>query len=391
MKLLHVICTTESESGGPIEAVQRITEVLMRDGHEIQVLSLESSREIAPRHFHFPLLGLGPSIGRYRFGWSLTPWMKRNAERFDAVILHGLWNFSSAGSWRGLRKARTPYFIFTHGMMDPWFREHYPLKHVAKQIYWTLIEGRALQGARRVLFTCKEEMLRARNVFYGHPYREQVVLYGTADPARNWDADSGAFITAFPALQNRKYLLFISRIHAKKGCDLLIQAFGDCLAQLPADLDLVMAGPDHAGLVLQLKALAEKMGIAHRIHWTGMLKGELKWGAFRSAEAMILPSHQENFGFVVAESMACSTPVLISDKVNIWREVVGAEAGLVAPDTLEGTRDLILRFGALSAGDRAQMASNARAGFLRYFDIEVTAREFARMIERLKDEPQDAA
>ena len=105
---------------------------------------------------------------------------------------------------------------------------------------------------------------------------------------------------------------------------------------------------------------------------------------------MILPSHQENFGFVVAESMASSTPVLISDKVNIWREVVGAEAGLVAPDTLEGTRDLILRFGAPSATDRTRMATNARAGFLRYFDIEVTAREFARMIEQLKDEPLDA-
>jgi len=391
MKLLHVISSTESESGGPIEAVQRITEVLLRDGHDIQVLSLESGKEIASRHFHFPLLGLGPSIGRFRYTSSLKPWMRRNAERFDAIILHGLWNYVSVGAWLGIRKTRTPYFIFTHGMMDPWFREHYPLKHIKKQIYWTLLQGRALHDARRVLFTCEEEMLRARNVFYGHPYREQVVLYGTADPEKERVADSAAFLNAFPVLRDRRFLLFISRIHPKKGCDLLIQAFGDCMAQLPTDLDLVMAGPDQAGWVPRLKAIAAERGIANRVHWTGMLKGDLKWGAFRAAEAMILPSHQENFGFVVAESMACSTPVLTSDKVNIWREVVASKAGLAAPDTLEGTRDLILRFCALSADDRAQMASNARAGFLRHFDIEVTAREFARMIERLKDEPLNAS
>ena len=83
-----------------------------------------------------------------------------------------------------------------------------------------------------------------------------------------------------------------------------------------------------------------------------MLKGELKWGAFRSAEAMILPSHQENFGIVVAESMACSTPVLISDKVNVWREVASSQAGLVEPDTLQGTTNLIRRFTALSEDER---------------------------------------
>lgn len=130
----------------------------------------------------------------------------------------------------------------------------------------------------------------------------------------------------------------------------------------------------------ELQSLAKKLGVSERIHWPGMLKGDVKWGALRSAKASILPSHQENFGVTLAESLASETPVLISDKVNIWREVQSANAGLVEPDTLEGTRNLMRRFTALSDAERAQMARNARAGFLKYFDVQVTARDFARAI-----------
>jgi glycosyltransferase involved in cell wall biosynthesis len=386
MRLLHVICTTDPESGGPIEALNRISDVMVRDGHTIQAVSLESPGEAAKRKFTFPLVGIGRGVGRYRFVTSLTPWLKRNAGNYDAVILHGLWNYSSAGAWRALRMQRTPYFIFAHGMMDPWFKAKYPLKHLAKQLYWTLIEGRVLRGARRVLFTCGEEMVQARNIFRGHPYHEAVVLFGTADPGANNISAADEFRDAFSALKNRRFLLFLSRIHPKKGCDLLIKAYADCIAEIPADLDLVVAGPDQVGWARELKVLASELGVADRIHWTGMLAGSLKWGAFRAAEAMILPSHQENFGFVVAEAMACSTPVLISNKVNIWREVEASHAGLVEPDTLEGARNLIYRFVALSPEERATMRRDAREGFLRDFDIEVSARDFATLIAATKDE-----
>ncbi len=391
MKLLHVICTTDPESGGPIEALQRISAVMMRDGHEIHSVSLESPETVSKRELGIPLVGMGPGIGRYNFTRLLTPWLKQNAAAYDAIIVHGIWNYSSAGAWRALKKHRTPYFVFTHGMMDPWFREEYPLKHIAKQIYWHFIEGRALHDARKVLFTCQEEMIRARGVFQGPGYREQVVLYGTADPSIDSATVKAEFVRSFPALRDRKFLLFLSRIHQKKGCDLLTQAFADAIADAPPDLDLVMAGPDQVGWVPKLKEMAESLGIAHRVHWTGMLKGNLKWGAFCAAEAMILPSHQENFGFVVAEAMACSTPVLISDKVNIWREVEAAKAGMVEPDTLEGTRSLIRRFLAVSPEQFTVMRRNARAGFLKYFDIEKSARDFARIIEAAKDEPGGAA
>ncbi len=385
MRILDIICTTDSESGGPIEAVTRISQVLTTDGHASTVVSLETQETAARRDYRGKVVvaGVGRGIGRYRFNHALDRWLRAHADEFDVAIVHGVWNYSSLGTWRALRRHRLPYFVFTHGMLDPWFREHYPIKHWAKQAYWSLFEGRVLRDARAVLFTCEEERARAHNAFRGFPYREQVVPYGTSAPPDHPVEQRSAFFKAFPALQGKRYLLYISRVHPKKGCNLLIEAFAQLKAELPPDLDLVIAGPDQVGLAAELHLLARSLGASARIHWTGMLQGDLKWGALRAAEAMILPSHQENFGFVVAEAMACSTPVLISDKVNIWREVVSARAGLVEPDTLEGTRALIRGFVALSAAEREMMAANARVGFARYFDIETTARGFAQIIGEL--------
>lgn len=380
MRLLHIIASTDPESGGPVEALLRISEVLVRDGHEVSVVSLEAAEDARTRHFPFPVIGIGSGAGKYSYNHRLTTWLRDHVRQFDAVVQHGLWNYSSLGMWLALKKSPTPYYVFVHGMMDPWFRQRYPLKHILKQIYWAAAEGRVLRDAAAVLFTCQNERECATDAFYFHRYRERVVPLGTADPDGDANAEMEAFKAACPALKHRKYLLFLGRVHPKKGCDLLVRAFAESAPKLPSDLDLVIAGPDQVGWSAELQALSDQLGTGHRIHWPGMLKGALKWGALRGAEALVLPSHQENFGFVVAEAMACSTPVLISDKVNIWREVSAAQAGLVQPDTFEGTKALIEKFHALSAEDRKRMSEDARRGFLKHFDVQVTAREFAAAI-----------
>jgi glycosyltransferase involved in cell wall biosynthesis len=375
-----MISSTDPESGGPVEALLRYSEVLQRRGHEVVAASLESPEEAAKRAFPFPIVGLGYGVGKYRYNRQMVKWLRQQANSFDVVVLHGLWNFSSLGSWLGLRGQSVPYYIFAHGMMDPWFREKYPIKHFCKQAYWWLGEGRVLRDAKYVFFTCEEERLRAENVFSGYRFSSRVVRLGTADPHGDAESEKRAFFAACPALKDRRFLLYLSRIHPKKGCDLLVKAFAAEIASMPADLDIVMAGPDQLGWVSELQSLVSRLGIAQRVHWPGMLKGQCKWGAFRSAQALVLPSHQENFGFVVAEAMACSTPVLISNKVNIWREVIESGAGIVEPDTTDGVRNLIRRFCALSHDERTVMARAAREGFLEYFDIEAAASDFARAI-----------
>jgi glycosyltransferase involved in cell wall biosynthesis len=115
-------------------------------------------------------------------------------------------------------------------------------------------------------------------------------------------------------------------------------------------------------------AAADKK-VADRITWTGMIAGEVKYGAYDAAEVFVLPSHQENFGIVVAEALACGTPVLISNKVNIWREVKQDGAGLVANDDLEGTQSLLHSWLTLSTSDKELMKERARSCFLNRFEI----------------------
>jgi glycosyltransferase involved in cell wall biosynthesis len=192
-------------------------------------------------------------------------------------------------------------------MLDPWFKNEYPLKHAKKWLYWAWAEYRVLRDAKAVIFTTEEERVLARTSFWLYNVKEAVVNYGTADPGPVTDSAKAAFSTKFPQLNGKRLLLYLGRIHRKKGCDLLIRAFADIIRSDDDSFRLVMAGPDATNWRPELVALSKKLGIADRISWPGPLEGELKWGAFGAAEAFVLCSHQENFGIAVAEALGCGS------------------------------------------------------------------------------------
>ena len=113
-----------------------------------------------------------------------------------------------------------------------------------------------------------------------------------------------------------------------------------------------------------------------------MLSGDLKWGALRAADAFVLPSHQENFGIAIAEALASGTPVLISNQVNIWREVVEDGGGFADEDTLEGTTRLLRQWLAVSPHERAEMSTQAQASFTRRFEINRAVDSFLEALVR---------
>lgn len=376
MKILRIISTVNPKSGGPAEGIRQITPLLSRLGHTTEVVSLDDPA--APWLADIPLTvhALGPGRTGYCYSPLLTPWLRANVHRYDAVIIHGLWQHGSFGAWQALRDSGTPYFVYTHGMLDPWFKRAYPLKHLKKCLYWPWAERRVLRDARGVLFTSEEERRLARQSFPpslgAYQCREVVVNYGTSTPAGNPDALRRQFFAAHPGLEGRRLLLFLSRIHPKKGCDLLLKAFAQAAATDP-DLHLVMAGPDGGQWQAEMERLAGTLGLSDRVTWTGMLSGDRKWGAFHAADAFVLPSHQENFGIAVAEALACGLPVLISDKINIWREIIEDGAGLVAEDTEAGTTRLLRDWLALTPDETRRMRKRARCCFLTRFEIEAAA------------------
>ena len=364
MKILRSTHTVNPALGGPIESIKQSSAALARRGHAVEIISLDAPNAPWVRDSAFPVHALGPGRGSYGYAPRFSDWIKERRSNYDAVIVHGIWQYSSFGVWRALAGTNTPYFVFPHGMLDPWFNRTYPLKHLKKLLYWPWGEYRVLRDAAAVLFTSEEERRLARESFRLYHCNERVVNYGTAAP-QNLDGAREKFFGAFPQLRDRPFFLFLGRLHEKKGCELLIEAF----AQLEKSSRLVVAGPcSDDGYLRRLREMATSAGDS--IIFPGMLTGDVKWGALSAADAFVLPSHQENFGIAVAEALACGTPVLISNKINIWREIETDGAGYVENDDLPGTINLLKRWLGTPETSRAEMGENARKCFAARFEIE---------------------
>lgn len=379
MRIIHIINSVRAAGGGPIEGVRQLATANQRQGHQVEVVSLDSPDSTEAKNCFCPVYALGPGLLKYSYSTRLVPWLRENIRKYDIVIVNGIWQYHSFALWRVLHDADTPYVVYTHGMLDPWFKVRYPLKHLKKMLYWPWAEYRVLRDASAVLFTCEEERVLARQSFRPYRCNEVVVKYGTAGPTGNPQTELDAFYGRFPQLRGKRIALFLGRLHEKKGCDLLIQAFAKVLASDP-DWQLVMCGPDQVGWQAELSRMAEQLKISNRITWAGMVSGDLKWGALRASEVFVLPSHQENFGIVVAEALACGKPALISNKVNIWREVERGGAGIVGSDDLEGTCAMLKTWLGMSSQQQSDMQKRAYVCFLQEFEIVNASRTLLRTL-----------
>lgn len=387
MKILHIIGSISPAAGGPTEAIRMIIRY-RPPGYEAEVVTLDSPDAPFLNDFPFPIHAMG---GRRKHWYSpkLIPWLIANRDRFDGVLVHGLWEFTGLAALLAIYGHR-PYMVFAHGMLDPYFKRRYPLKHIKKWFYWASVQYWVLRAADRVLFTTEIERDLATKSFWLWHWDPMVVSYGADPQLREIDTLLPAFYLRCAELhsgnEDKRLLLFLGRIDPKKGCDLLLEAFAAVAGRHP-NLHLVMAGPDKAHWREQLQPIADQAGVGDRVHWPGMLLDNAKWGAFAACEAFILPSHQENFGIAVAEALACGRPVLISDQVNIAPEIEADGAGLVEPDTLKGTIRLLEKWLALDSDQRKAMQEQALTTFVKRYDMRRNSALILRTFERLRTQP----
>lgn len=379
MKILRIIPSVNPRGGGPMEGARKIDAQLLVLGHHVDVVCLDSPQENFLADYPATVHALGPSILSYNYNKKLLPWIKEHRKKYDAVIVNGIWQYHSFAAWRALSDTDTPYYVFTHGMLDPWFKKQYPYKHLKKWLYWLWSEYKVLRDAKAVIFTSEEERVSSRKSFWLYRSNEAVTMYGTSSPPTNSKELSNIFLEKHPHLKGKRLVLFLSRIHEKKGCDLLLEAFSK-ISKSGDDLHLVMAGPDQSGWVKKLKIESERLGLTDKITWAGMLTGDMKWGAFYAAEVFCLPSHQENFGIVVAEALACGKIVLISNKINIWREIESDAAGFVDDDNVAGTVRNLQRWLELDLNSFNEMTERSRQCFAQRFHIHRAAERLIEII-----------
>lgn len=380
LRVLHVLPSLDPRTGGVAEAVVQLVNHMLPHGCVGEVATLDAPDGPLFDRIRARVHRLGPGRGFYGLSMRLARWIRANAARYDAVVVHGIWQFHSIAAYYGVLGKRTRLFVFPHGMLDPWFQHAYPAKHAKKRVYWMLAEHRVFRRAHAVLFTCQTELERAREPFLGHHLPLRVNGFGIEPVPCDGDNGAQAFWDAYPTLRGKRVLLFLSRIHEKKGCDLLIAAFARVAAQHP-DVRLVMAGPGDDTLIERLRREVRQHRIEARVIWTGMLTGKLKWAALRAAEVFVLPSHQENFGIAVVEALASGTPVLITDRVNIWQEISASGGGWVCTDTLDSVADMLQRWCAQTTVDqREAMRVDALECYRTNFRIEAAARRLAEIV-----------
>ena len=381
MKVLRVITSVNKNNGGPINGLINSSKDLVDLGCTVEVACLDSPDDKWVADFDFTVHCFSSSLGLFSYSKEFGGWLDKSVSKYDIVIIHGLWQFHSYRSAVACIKNKIPFVVFTHGMLDPWFNKQSLLKKIKKNIYWKIFEYKTINYANAVLFTSEEEKLLARNSFSPYKAIECVVSYGSRAPNIKKDKAVSVFLESFPELVGKEVLLFLSRIDKKKGIDLLVESLSE-KDDIPSNFVLAIAGPDNSGFKKELEEKIKKSGVSKSIVWLGMLSGDLKWGAYYYSDFFILPSHQENFGIVVSEALSTGTPVLITNKVNIWREILSSKAGLVENDDVSGINKLLDAWFNMSDTVKDDMSRSAELCFKNRFSIEKASSDLLDVLKK---------
>ena len=359
MRVLHVISSLAPALGGPSKACIEMARAVAARGHTVEVYTTDFGLEGRVQADGAPVAD-GAAIVRYfpvqwprefKPSWPLYEALARDLPRADVVHLHSLYLFHDWAAGRICRRANIPYIVRPHGTLDPYiWRRH----RARKQAMEWAFQNRVLRHAAALHYTTEEEMRLAAPYAQGAP--GVVVPLGVELDAYESLPAPERFFARHPETRGKRIVLFLSRLHEKKGLDILTASFARIAARFP-DAHLVLAGPDD-GMGAKVDAWLRNACVADKATRTGMIDGEEKAAALAAASVFVLPSYSENFGIAVLEAMAAGVPVAISDQVNLWREVQRGDAGLVSPCDTEAFTGLLERL----LGDPAAARRMGEAG-----------------------------
>ena len=336
LRVLHVTSTLAPSFGGPTRVLQDLTKAQVAAGHSVAICTTDrdypADRCLPSGYFAkaFP-----PPIKVYSFCVQYEPllvslgmarWLRSAIHSFDIIHIHGLYRFPVSFSAYQAKKCRLPYIIMPHGSLDPYLYARSSVGKLAfKRIHERLFDLPNLKGASAIHFTAIEE--RDRSSFLNLGTRSFVVPNGLEWSRYQLLPPKGWLRTRL-GLADQPLVLFLGRLHFKKGLDLLIPAFDVLRRNIPS-VQLVIAGPENDDYGGQVRGWVQERGLSAAVHFIGALEAMDTLKAYVDADIFALPSYTENFGLTVIESLACSLPVVISDQVNIHADVSGADVGIV--------------------------------------------------------------
>jgi glycosyltransferase involved in cell wall biosynthesis len=260
--------------------------------------------------------------------WAIAPKMVIQAARYarkaDVIMLNSLYSFPVLLGYLLARRYNKPYCLWPHGVLAPFQRR---VSAGKKRVYGWLVAQRILNHASAIVFTSQGEREETRSL--GLTASSVIIPLGFDTAPYEHLPQRGAFRAQYLQGHSGPVVLFLSRLNAKKGLDVLIQAFAQVVEHLPDARLAIVGNSDPPAFESKVQTWLRHYGLAKNTAMTGPLTGKSKLQAFADADVFVLPSHEENFGVAVFEAMASRLPVVVSDTLNYADEIRGSEAGLV--------------------------------------------------------------
>jgi len=380
MKILYVIANMARRYGGPQQACIEMAKHLAHLGHDV---SIYTTNQDGPTELDVPtdssVFEDGIEIRYFpiqppRFWGTSLPMAKalrKKIQEVDIVHIYSLYMFHNAVAGYYCRHYSVPYMIHPHGTLDPVL---YKRHRFQKTILELLFENRNIKQAVAIHHASEEE----KNLAQPHTFKTPDIVVPYALNVSEYEnlPEPGMFRAQYPEICTKKIILYFSRISFKKGLDILVKAFAT-VARKRADVHLVIAGPDNEGLAKNVRGWLTDEDMLERATFTGLVQGKAKLAVLQDADIFVLPSYSESFGIAVIEAMVCGMPVVISDQVNICKEVELSQSGLVAPCDAEPVSKHILEL--LENPEKAKkMGDNGKAFVKKYFDWSSAALEMEK-------------
>jgi glycosyltransferase involved in cell wall biosynthesis len=333
MRVLHVIPSVSKQSGGPSQAILPMCRSLRDQGVDVLLATTDAAIDDSPdleritSYQGLPLVFFPKQLGAsFKYSRPFSLWLHKNVASYDLVHIHAVFNHACIAAARASRANRVPYIVRPLGTLDPWSMKQ---KSLRKKVFWHAGLKRMLADAAAIHYTSEGEQLaveQSLNLNHGI-----VVPLGVETKAPEKSRPRKDLAGQLAWMGEQPYVLVLSRLLPTKGLDVLLEAFLSLIKRQEfRSWRLVLAGEGPADYVAFLKRIAAQLPAQDGVVFPGWLDGENKETALMNASLLALPSHHENFGLCVIESLACGVPVLISPHVNLAADVQAAGAGWVA-------------------------------------------------------------
>jgi len=380
MKILYVTASIAAEWGGPSKIVLELSRALAARGHEIavytagdQAVCKDISRVPGVVLRVFPL-GVFSKIWQ-SYSPELREALVHDLKTFDLVHIHEIWHYPQFVAAKVAQKEHKPYLVTIHGSLEPWALR---FKSWKKAVAAAFFQKQILRNASLLHALTEGEAEQIRRFGIQAPVRVIPSGIYAEDYAKLPPRE--IFRAAYPVLEGRTIILFLGRLHPKKGLDILARAFGKVARAFP-DAMLVIAGPDSQGYLAEVEKILKDQGVLDRALFTGILTGSAKYEALASADIFVLPSYSEGFSQAVLEAMAVGLPVVIS-KQCYFPEVEQRNAGLVIDPREDALVEALSKM-LSDANFRQEMAENGKALVKERFTWDAIADAMVRLYEEV--------